>query len=191
MKKPANRQKSDEPQSLEIRKYPNRRYYDTTRSCHLNIEQIHKLIVAGYNVRIVDAQTEEEITSNILTRILLEYEPAKLDLFSGELLTRAIRVNDRLLRDFRGRLFPPGVRSLLRIAKAIRGDVARGSSAYIQLDASRGLASRILPPWPIYGASQGPRSGVLPAPAPKAAREAGPAGDHGRDCRNAKRDCSP
>src|ERR1700738_5655799 len=91
---------SDESRTLEIRKYQNRRYYDSTRSRHLSLQQIHKLNVEGYNTRVLDAKTNEDITSKVLTQILLEYEPVKLDLFSNELLIRAIRVNDRLLKDF-------------------------------------------------------------------------------------------
>jgi len=89
---------SDETRTLEIRKYQNRRYYDGTR--HLSLQQIHKLIIEGYNIRVLDAKTNEDITPKVLTQILLEYEPVKLDMFSNELLTRAIRVNDRLLKDF-------------------------------------------------------------------------------------------
>ena len=98
-------QNSGEPRTLDIRKYPNRRYYDTTHSRHTSLAQIYKLILDGYNVRIVDVQTGDEITSQILIQILLEFEPAKLSVFSNELLTRAIRVNDRLLNDFVDRYF--------------------------------------------------------------------------------------
>ena len=91
---------SDEPRTLEIRKYRNRRYYDSTRSRHLSLQQIHKLIIEGYDIRVLDAKTNEDITAKVLTQILLDYEPVKLDMFSNELLTRAIRVNERLLKDF-------------------------------------------------------------------------------------------
>src|SRR6516162_6336744 len=90
----------EESRTLEIRKYQNRRYYDSTQSRHLTLEQIHRLIIEGYNIRVSDAKTDEDITSRVLTQILLEYEPVNLDVFSTELLTRAIRVNDRLLKDF-------------------------------------------------------------------------------------------
>ena len=86
--------------TLEIRKYPNRRYYDATRSRHLSLEQIHKLIHEGNDIRVVDAKSGEDITIKVLTQILLEYEPVKLGLFSSELLIRTIRVKDRLLGDF-------------------------------------------------------------------------------------------
>jgi polyhydroxyalkanoate synthesis repressor PhaR len=91
---------SDESRTLEIRKYQNRRYYDSTRSRHLSLQQIHQLIIEGYNIRVLDAKTNEDITPKVLTQILLEYEPVKLHMFSNELLTRAIRVNDQLLKDF-------------------------------------------------------------------------------------------
>jgi polyhydroxyalkanoate synthesis repressor PhaR len=91
---------SKESRTLEIRKYQNRRYYDSTHSRHLTLEQIHRLIIEGYNIRVLDAKTNEDITSRVLTQILLEYEPVNLDVFSNELLIRAIRVNDRLLKDF-------------------------------------------------------------------------------------------
>jgi polyhydroxyalkanoate synthesis repressor PhaR len=87
-------------EQLEIRKYQNRRYYDRTRSRHLSLQQIHKLIIEGHNIRVLDAKTNEDITPKVLTQILLEYEPVKLHMFSNELLTSAIRVNDRLLKDF-------------------------------------------------------------------------------------------
>ena len=107
MKPPAtqNLQNNGEPGTLDIRKYPNRRYYDTTHSRHTSLAEIYKLILDGYNVRIVDVQTDDEITPQILTQILLEYEPAKLRVFSNQLLTRAIRVSDSLLNDFVDRYF--------------------------------------------------------------------------------------
>jgi hypothetical protein len=46
---------SDEPGTLEIRKYQNRRYYESTRSRHLSLQQIHKLIIERYNIRVLDA----------------------------------------------------------------------------------------------------------------------------------------
>jgi len=85
---------------LEINKYPNRRFYDTTRSRNISLEQIHRAIIEGWNVRVLDAKTKHDISSQVLTQILLEYEPLKLAQFSSELLTQTIRVNDQILKDF-------------------------------------------------------------------------------------------
>jgi len=48
----------------------NRRYYDSTRSRHLSLQQIHKLIIEGYNIRVLEAKTNEDIIPKVLTQIL-------------------------------------------------------------------------------------------------------------------------
>lgn len=90
---------------LEIRKYQNRRYYDTTNSAHISLEQIHRKICEGHDIRVVDAKTEEDITTKVLTQILLEYEPMKLDFFPSDMLTQVIRVNDKILKEFYDKYF--------------------------------------------------------------------------------------
>ena len=90
----------NKPVLIEIKKYQNRRYYDTTNSQHLSLEKIHKLICQGHDIKVMDAKTEQDITTKILAQILLEYEPMKLDFFSPVLLAQIIRLNDMVLRDF-------------------------------------------------------------------------------------------
>lgn len=99
---------------LEIRKYQNRRYYDTTNSEHLSMEQIHRKICEGYDIRVVDAKTEADITAKILTQILLEYEPMKLEFLSSDLLLQVIRVNDKILKDFYQTYFGEAIAVFLR-----------------------------------------------------------------------------
>ena len=88
------------PRFIEIRKYPNRRYYDSTRSRHLTLEEIHALIREGCNVRVVDSQTSADITGKVLTQIILELDAPKLEIFPVALLTEMIRVNDRFVKGF-------------------------------------------------------------------------------------------
>lgn len=85
---------------IEIKKYQNRRYYDTTNSQHLSLEKIHKLVGDGSDIKVIDAKSGTDITNKILTQIILEYEPMKLDFFSSSLLMQVIRRNDSLLKDF-------------------------------------------------------------------------------------------
>ncbi len=85
---------------LEIRKYQNRRYYNTTESCHISLEEIHRRICQGHDIRVTDAKSEADITAKVLLQILIEYEPIKLEFFSSELLLQVIRVNDKIQRDF-------------------------------------------------------------------------------------------
>jgi polyhydroxyalkanoate synthesis repressor PhaR len=91
---------SSTPQLIQIRKYPNRRYYDSTRSKHLTLEDIHALIRQGCDVRVVDSQTSADITAKVLTQIILELDAPKLDLFPATLLTHLIRLNDQFVKGF-------------------------------------------------------------------------------------------
>ena len=152
---------SDEPRTLEIRKYQNRRYYDSTRSRHLSLQQIHKLIIEGYNIRVLDAKTNEDITSKVLTQILLEYEPVKLDMFSNELLIRTIRVNDRLLKDFVDVYFRQAFEAFCVSQKQVELMLRQAHHLTSVLPAAAALsAANLLPPWM-------PLSAPLPsAPAP-------------------------
>ncbi len=103
-----------EPKHLEIRKYPNRRYYDATRSRHLTLDELHSVIREGYDIRVTDSKTGVDITAQVLTQIILELETQKLDSFPVPLLARVIRVNDRLVKDFIDKYFNQALHSFLQ-----------------------------------------------------------------------------
>jgi polyhydroxyalkanoate synthesis repressor PhaR len=85
---------------LEIRKYPNRRYYDATHSRHLTLEEIRSLVGEGFDIKVTDSKTGADITAQVLTQIILELETPKLASFPVALLLRVIRSNDHVVRDF-------------------------------------------------------------------------------------------
>lgn len=85
---------------LDIRKYPNRRYYDATHSRHLTLEEIRSLISDGYDIKVTDSKSGADITAQVLTQIILELDTPKIDSFPVALLLRMIRSNDLVVRDF-------------------------------------------------------------------------------------------
>ena len=85
---------------LEIRKYPNRRYYDTSRSRHVTLEEIYALIREGNEVRITDSKTDQDITAKVLGQIIVELDPPKLGAFPVPLLHRLLRSNEAIVNDF-------------------------------------------------------------------------------------------
>jgi polyhydroxyalkanoate synthesis repressor PhaR len=99
---------------IELRRYPNRRYYDRTRSQHLTLEQIYLLVREGYEVTIVDSKTNEDITAKVLAHIILEHDPPKLVAFPVELLHEIIRSNESLLRDFVEKYFSRALTAFLK-----------------------------------------------------------------------------
>ena len=60
------------PKSILIKKYENRRLYDATNSCYVNLDEVAKMMQNGDSVRVVDATTGEDITRLILTQIIVE-----------------------------------------------------------------------------------------------------------------------
>jgi polyhydroxyalkanoate synthesis repressor PhaR len=111
-------EKSDnDPQArprVELRRYPNRRFYDRTRSQHLNLEEIHRLVRDGYQVSISDSKPGEDITAKVLAHILIEHDPPKLAAFPAELLHQIIRSNESLLRDFVEKYFNQALAAFLK-----------------------------------------------------------------------------
>jgi polyhydroxyalkanoate synthesis repressor PhaR len=93
------------PRHLRIRKYPNRRYYDTTRSRHLTLEEIRDLIRDGWEVSVTDSRTGADLTGQVLTQIILELETPKIASFPVSMLLRIIRTNDQFIREFVDRYF--------------------------------------------------------------------------------------
>lgn len=97
--------KQDRGETLKIRKYPNRRYYDATRSQHVTLEEIHRLVSEGRQVQVTDSKSGQDITPQVLAQIILELDASKLAAFPASLLHRIIQSNETILQDFVDRYF--------------------------------------------------------------------------------------
>jgi polyhydroxyalkanoate synthesis repressor PhaR len=96
---------SPDAKVLELRKYPNRRYYDMTRSCHVNRDEIYRLIRDGYRVSVTESKSGDDITAQVLTQIILEHDPPKLEVFPTEMLHRLLQTNEHFFGDFVDKYF--------------------------------------------------------------------------------------
>jgi polyhydroxyalkanoate synthesis repressor PhaR len=85
---------------VQLRRYPNRRYYDSARSQHLTLEEIFRLICEGHSVQVNDSKSGEDITTRVLAQLILEQAPGKWAALPAELFHQLIRANDSLLREF-------------------------------------------------------------------------------------------
>ena len=74
-----------------IKKYPNRRLYDTTSSAYITLSQVRDLVMAGEAFAVRDAKTNEDLTRSILLQIILEEESGGVPMFSEAVLTNLIR----------------------------------------------------------------------------------------------------
>lgn len=94
-------------QLIQIKKYPNRRYYDATNSRHVTLQEVHDLVASGKDVCVTDSRNGDDITNLVLTQILLEQDEPKLDLFPSSVLHLMIRSNRQVLRSSMERFFGP------------------------------------------------------------------------------------
>lgn len=108
---------ADEPGDVkvyEIKKYPNRRFYDVTRSRHVTLNELYDIVLGGDRIVVHDSKTGTDITNVVLTQIILEHDPPKLDLFPASLLHQAIQSNQQMVRRFIDQYFAQAVDAFSR-----------------------------------------------------------------------------
>lgn len=89
--------------TIQITRYPNRRFYARNESRYVSLAEIEELIRVGNTVEIRDSQTDEDLTRSVLTRIIIEHHPEKMWLFPSDMLHFMLRANDAMsgfLRDY-------------------------------------------------------------------------------------------
>jgi polyhydroxyalkanoate synthesis repressor PhaR len=90
------------PKSRVIKKYPNRRLYDTEISSYITLEDVRQLIVDGEEVEVRDAKTGEDLSRSVLLQIISEHEEKGNPMFSTQLLSQVIRFYGDSLQGFMG-----------------------------------------------------------------------------------------
>src|ERR1039457_5812533 len=132
---------------LEIKKYPNRRYYDTTHSRHLTLDEIRSLIQQGYDISASDGKTGDDITAQLLTQIILELETAKLDSFPVPLLVRLIRMNNQGIKDFIEKYFNQALKSFLNYQKQVKQQLPHAQGLAVPFPAVSAWTEAMLKPF--------------------------------------------
>jgi polyhydroxyalkanoate synthesis repressor PhaR len=85
-----------------IKKYPNRRLYDTQTSAYITLADVKQLVLDSEDFRVVDAKSEEDLTRSILLQIILEEEASGSPLFSSQLLSQIIRFYGHAMQGMMG-----------------------------------------------------------------------------------------
>lgn len=74
-----------------IKKYPNRRLYDTEISRYITLEEVRQLVLENIEFRVVDKRSKDDITRSILLQVIAEQEQGGDPIFQTELLQHIIR----------------------------------------------------------------------------------------------------
>lgn len=85
-----------------IKKYPNRRLYDTETSTYITLAEVKQLVMASHSLVVRDAKTGEDITRSIFLQIILEEEAGGAPMFTEAVLANIIRFYGHTMQGFMG-----------------------------------------------------------------------------------------
>lgn len=100
-----------ESNARTIKKYQNRKLYDTRDSCYITLDEIAKLIQRGEDIVVIDNRTKNDVTSIILTQILVDQEKSQKSILPLSMLKQIIRTGSGSLFDFIQRYVLLGIES--------------------------------------------------------------------------------
>lgn len=98
---------------LHLKKYANRRLYDTEKSNYVTLDYVTEAIRGGRQINVLDAKTGEDVTSAILTQIVLEETRKKKFLLPTPLLYLMIRYGENVLMEFFEKYLEQSIRNYL------------------------------------------------------------------------------
>ena len=120
-----------------IKKYPNRRLYDTETSSYVALADLKQLVMDHKTFAVRDAKTGDDLTRSILLQIILEEEAAGTPLLTEPMLANIIRFYGHAMQGFMGSYLERNVQAFMdmqdQLARNARGLGSMGS----MLDASR------------------------------------------------------
>ncbi len=90
------------PAKRIIKKYPNRRLYDTEISSYITLEEIRQLVLDNEDFEVRDAKSGEDLTRSVLLQIISEHESEGQPMLSPQLLSQIIRFYGNSLQGFMG-----------------------------------------------------------------------------------------
>jgi polyhydroxyalkanoate synthesis repressor PhaR len=103
---------ASQPQRV-IKKYPNRRLYDTKTSSYVTLTEIKQLVMQGQVFVVRDAKTGEDLTRNLLLQIILEEESAGAPMFTEAVLANIIRFYGHAMQGHMGAYLESNLQSLM------------------------------------------------------------------------------
>jgi polyhydroxyalkanoate synthesis repressor PhaR len=91
-----------QPAVRVIKKYPNRRLYDTDTSSYITLAEVKTLVMDNEPFVVRDAKSNDDLTRSILLQIILEEETAGVPIFTEQVLANIIRFYGHAMQDFMG-----------------------------------------------------------------------------------------
>src|SRR5208282_5375268 len=98
-----------------IKKYPNRRLYDTQTSTYITLADVKQLVLEEEDFRVIDAKSGDELTRSILLQIILEEESGGVPMFSSQMLAQIIRFYGNAMQGMMGTYLEKNIQAFIDI----------------------------------------------------------------------------
>lgn len=98
-----------------IKKYPNRRLYDTRTSTYITLADVKELVLASEEFQVLDAKSGEDLTRQILLQIILEEEAGGAPMFSSPMLSHIIRFYGSAMQGMMGSYLEKNIQAFIDI----------------------------------------------------------------------------
>ena len=116
----ANPEEKPEHPARLIKKYPNRRLYDTKTSSYITLADVKQMVLKNEDFHVVDAKTGEDLSRQILLQIILEEESGGMPMFSSDLLSQMIRSYGSAMQGFMGSYLEKNLEGFQQMQKALQ-----------------------------------------------------------------------
>ncbi len=109
-----------------IKKYPNRRLYDTAISSYITLEDVRRLVIEQVAIKVIDARSQNDITHSTLLQIIIEQEENGPPIFSIDSLQNMIRSYGGSMQDMLSKMFEQGVELFSKQQSLFKTSLAEG-----------------------------------------------------------------
>jgi polyhydroxyalkanoate synthesis repressor PhaR len=103
-----------------IKKYPNRRLYDTASSSYITLTDVKRLVLDHVDFRVVDAKSNEDLTRSILLQIILEEESGGVPMFSSTMLSQIIRFYGHAMQGMMGSFLEKNIQTFIELQQRLQ-----------------------------------------------------------------------
>ena len=109
-----------ENQVRMIKKYPNRRLYDTKTSSYITLADVKQMVLKHEDFQVVDAKTNDDLTRQILLQIILDEESGGMPMFSSDLLSHLIRFYGNAMQGLMGTYLEKNIHAFQEMQKSLQ-----------------------------------------------------------------------
>jgi polyhydroxyalkanoate synthesis repressor PhaR len=150
-----------------LRKYTNRRLYDTSRSCYITLEDVRGLVLENVTFQVQDSKTGKDLTRNILLQIISEQEGEDAGMLTNQVLQQLIRFYGDSMSGMMGQYLEQSISVFLSQQDRIRAQMESMMDATNPLKVMNKFSGSNMSMWNMFKQPGEEEAGDEPAVEPK------------------------